>query len=351
MEEPVLAGKVTREDVARLAGVSTATVSYVVNNGPRPVARRTQKNVLEAIRKLGYEPDGVARSLATKRTRTIGFIVPDILNPAHTAITRALDDALWSADYSLTLGNSDENPQRELAYLRAFRGRGVDGVALTPGGGNRGALFALHETGRPLVLLDRQIEGLAVDSVLFENREGTRAAVAHLIELGHRRIGLINLPATLTPGRERRDGYLEALAAAGLRHDPALIREGGFKGGADYSGRHSEGRRLAAELLALAEAPTALFVSNNRLLRGVLHLLRERGLRAPGDLALATFDDLEYYEDITPSITAVGTSLQDFGCEVARLLLERIEGGRNGREARVVRVPHRLNIRESTRGS
>ena len=348
---PELAGKVTRDDVARLAGVSTATVSYVINNGPRPVARDKQKSVQEAIRKLGYEPDGVARSLVTKRTRTIGFIVPDILNPAHTAITRALGDALWGADYSLTLGNSDEDPQRELAYLRAFRGKGVDGVALTPGGGNPGALFALHEAGRPLVLLDRQIEGLPADCVLFENREGTRAAVDHLIELGHRRIGLINLPAALTPGRERRDGYLDALAAAGIRSDPALIREGGFKGGGDCPGRRSEGRLLAADLLGLADPPTALFVSNNRLMRGVLHLLRERGLRVPADLALATFDDMDYYEDITPSITAVGTSLQEFGQQVARLLLDQIERGQNGRAPRVVRVPHRLNIRESTRGA
>lgn len=346
-----MAGKVTRDDVARLAGVSSATVSYVINNGPRPVARHTQQNVLEAIRKLGYEPDGVARSLATSRTRTIGFIVPDILNPAHTAITRALGDALWGADYSLSLANSDENPERELSYLRAFRGKGVDGVALTPCGGNRAALFALHEAGRPLVLLDRQIEGLPADCVLFENREGTRAAVEHLIELGHRRIGLINLPAALTPGRERRDGYLDALAAAGIRSDPALICEGGFKGGGDCPGRRSEGRLLAADLLAQAEPPTALFVSNNRLMRGVLHLLRERGLQVPDDLALATFDDMEYYEDMTPSITAVGTSLQDFGRQVARLLLEKIERGQNGRAPRIVRVPQQLNIRESTRGA
>lgn len=345
-----MAGKVTRDDVARLAGVSSATVSYVINKGPRPVAKSTQQSVLEAIRKLDYEPDGIARSLATKRTRNIGFIVPDILNPAHTAITRALGDALWNAEYSLTLGNSDENPQRELAYLRAFRGKGVDGVALTPGGGNRGALFALHEAGRPLVLLDRQIEGLAVDCVLFENRAGTRAALRHLIELGHRRIGLINLPAALTPGRERMAGYLEALAEAGLRSDPALIREGGFKGGDDCPGRRSEGRRLAAELLALPDPPTALFVSNNRLMRGVLRLVRERGLRVPADLALATFDDMESYEDNTPSITAVGTSLREFGHEVARLLLEQIEWGEHGRAPRVVRIPHRLNIRESTRG-
>ncbi len=346
-----MAGKVTRDDVARLAGVSTATVSYVVNNGPRPVARRTQQNVREAIEKLGYEPDGVARSLVTRRTRSIGFIVPDILNPAHTAITRALGDALWDADYSLTLGNSDENPERELACLRAFRGRGVDGVALTPGGGNLGALFALHESGRPLVLLDRQIEGLPANCVLFENRGGTRAAVEHLIELGHRRIGLINLPAALTPGRERRDGYLDALAAAGLRRDPARIREGGFKGGGDNPGRRLEGRLLAADLLDRRDPPTALFVSNNRLMRGVLHLLRERGLQVPADLALATFDDMEYYEDITPSITAVGTSLREFGQQVARLLLEQIEQGQNGREPRVIRVPFRLNIRESTHGT
>jgi LacI family transcriptional regulator len=340
--------KATREDVAKLAGVSTATVSYVVNNGPRPVAAETRQRVLWAIEKLDYHPNAIARSLVTNRTKTVGFILPDILNPSHTAITRAFGDALWTADYSLILGNSDEDAERELAHLQDFVRKGVDGIGLTPTGKNLQMLFSLVEAEKHLVLLDRQLVGLDVDCVLFDNVGGTYQAVRHLVELGHERIGLINLPSSLTPGRERLDGYERALLESGLRIDQQLIREGGFKA-EDRHVRSGEGEGLATSLLEVTPPPTAIFVSNNRLMRGVLHLVKLRKIRVPGDLALATFDDVTHYADYTPSITAVATSLTEFGKTVAQLLIERIQGEYTG-GPRIIRIPSKLQIRESTRG-
>ncbi len=332
---------ITRKDVARLAGVSTATVSYVINDGPRSVAQETRKRVLWAIEQLEYQPSAIARSLVTKKTNTIGFLIPDILNPVHAAIAKTFEDALRAADYSLILGNSDETPEIELAYLRVFLGKEVDGIALNPTGENRRFLFSLVESGKHLVLLDRQLEGLSVDCVLFDSVAGTRQAVQHLIELGHSRIGLINLSRHLTPGRERLAGYERALIEAGIKLDQDLIVEGDFKA--------QRGEDLVKKLLQVTPPPTALFVSSNRLMRGVLRVIKQRKLRLPDDIALATFDDVGYYEDRTPSITAVSTSVAEFGYEAARILIERVSGKYHG-EPRTLRVPCELKIRESTAG-
>ena len=332
---------ITRKDVARLAGVSTATVSYVVNNGPRPVSEATRKKVLWAIEELNYRPSAIARSLVTKKTNSIGFILPDILNPIHAAIAKAFEDALRSADYSLFIGNSDESPELEEAYLSDLLSKEVDGIALTPTGGNRSLLLSVIESTKPLVLLDRQLEGIDTDSILFGNVVGTRQAVRHLIELGHSRIGLINLSRSLTPGRERLEGYEQALLEAGIGIEDDLIVEGSFKA--------QRGGVLAASLLAISPPPTALFVSSNRLMYGVLSMVKERGLRVPQDLALAAFDDLGDYANRTPSITAVATSVADFGSEAARLLIERVTGAYTG-EPRHVRIPCALQVRESTVG-
>lgn len=339
---------VTRKDVARLAGVSTATVSYVINNGPKPVAEETRQRVLRAIDQLNYRPNAVARSLVTKRTNTIGFILPDILNPVHAAIAKEFEDTLWSAGFSLILGNSDEEPVREDAYLRTLLSKGVDGVALTPTGHNRQLLYSLTKPEQRLLLLDRQLEGLDVDCVLFDNVAGTYAAVRHLIEQGHRRIGLINLTKTLTPGKERLQGYERALLEAGIPIEPSLVCEGDFKARAAGT-RINEGEILLESLLQLQPKPTAVFVSNNRLLTGVLRAVRRQQIRMPDDLAIAAFDDLPHYAERRPTITAVGTSVAEFGSTSAHLIIERVNRTYTG-PARVVRVAAQLQVRESTVG-
>jgi LacI family transcriptional regulator len=332
---------VTRKDVARLAGVSTTTVSYVVNHGPRPVTEKTEHKVLVAIDQLSYRPSAIARSLVTKRTDTIGFVLPDIMNPIHAGIAKAFEDALRSAGFSLIIGNSDETPEVERVYLNNFLSRELDGIALTPTGENINLLLPLVDSGQHVVLLDRLIDGLHVDCVLFDNLVGASQVVRHLIELGHTRIGLINLSRSSTPGRERLDGYRKALFEAGIQLDPQLIVEGGFKA--------QEGEGLIGLLLALDLPPTAIFVSSNRLMDGVLRVIKQRRIRVPEELALATFDDLGFYSNQTPSTTAVATSNAEFGTEAARLLIERVRGTYTG-APRVVRIPCVLKVRESTVG-
>ena len=333
---------ITRNDVAKLAGVSTATVSYVINNGPRPVSEETRQKVLRAIEQLNYRPNVIARSLKTKKTYTAGIIITDILNYTLASVERSIEELLVQQNYSLTICNSDESVEQERMWLEMLYDRRMDGLILLPTGGNRSLLFSLvEETEQRLVLIDRHIEGLKVDTVQFDNEAGAYEGVRHLIELGHRRIGLLNLPSSLTPGQGRLRGYERALHDGGLPFRPQLIREGSFKA--------QEGTRLVRELLDQEPPPTALFVSSNRLAQAALQEVKLRGLHMPEDIALCVFDDVPYFSFFTPSITAVSINLSDFGQKTVQFLIERINGAYTG-EPRLAKIPCSLNIRELTSG-
>ena len=196
-------------------------------------------------------------------------------------------------------------------------------------------------SGKQIVLIDRQLEGLRADCVLFDNETGAYDAVSHLVSLGHSRIGLLNLSSSLTPGRLRRRGYERALHDAGLPLVPELIREGSFKA--------QEGYALAGDLLDVSPPPTALFVASNRLAQGVLEQVKGRGLRMPDDLALSVFDDVPYYAYFTPSITAVSYDAAQFAKKAVEFMIERINGDYT-EEPRTALVPCGLEVRESTVG-
>lgn len=330
---------ITRDDVAKLAGVSSATVSYVINDGPRPVSEETRQRVLQAIERLSYHPNVIARSLKTQKTYMVGIIVSDILNPTLASIEKSIEDLFLQLNYSLTICNSDESPEREKMWLDVLRSRRADGIILLPTGSNIPELFATAEAGFPLVLLDRQVEGLPADAVLFDNENGAYQAVSHLISLGHTQIGLLNLPVSLTPGLGRLRGYERALADHGIPINPTLIKEGSFKA--------QDGSSLAGALLDLAPRPTALLVASNRLAQGVLEQVKARGLRIPGDLSLVVFDDVAYYSFTTPSITAVATDAKEFGAKAVQFMIERINGRYSG-PPRTLLSPFSLKIREST---
>lgn len=333
---------ITRDDVARLAGVSSATVSYVINNGPKQVTDPTRRRVLQAIERLGYQPSSIARSLKTRKTTTLGVIVTDILNPILSAIAKGVEDEIVPWNYNMILCNSDEDPGRELRFLNMLLAKQVDGVILMPTGENKGLLFSLVDQRKlPMVLLDREMEGLKVSTFLFDNEAGAYQATLHLIDLGHRRIGLVSLPRTLTPGRERASGYDRALREAGIPFVSSLVAEGDFKA------EHAAG--LVRSLFSNQDRPTALLVGSNRLLSGVLQYAKENHLRIPQDLAVAVFDDAPYYSFITPSITAVKVDAPEFGRQAARLLKQQIEQNQDY-EPKTVRFPVELVVRESTVG-
>lgn len=332
---------VTRNDVARHAGVSPATVSYVVNNGPRPVSAETRARVLAAIEALGYTPSAIARSLRIQRTNTVGIIISDMLNPYLGAIAQATQDRLLERGYGLMVSNSTESPERELVWLRMMQNRRCDGIILLPTGANLVFLHSLNQRGPTLVLIDRAIPELKVDTILMENEAGTAAAVAHLIAEGHRRIGFLGLPGAMTPGCERLAGYCRALTEAGLHVYPELICEG------TYGAEHA--REMVGGLLDLRPAPTALFASSNRLARGVLQEIKARNLRMPDDIALAVFDEVDYYAWITPSITSVEVSGAELAQRAVACLIDRLCHSYQG-PPRLERIGFQLHVRESTSG-
>lgn len=333
---------ITRDDVARLAGVSSATVSYVINNGPKQVADPTRQRVLQAIERLGYRPSSIARSLKTRKTTTLGVIVADILNPILSAIAKGVEDAIVPWNYNMILCNSDEDPGRELMFLNMLLAKQVDGVLLMPTGENKGFLFSLVDQRKlPMVLLDREMEGLKVSTFLFDNEDGAYQATRHLIELGHRRIGLVSLPRSLTPGRDRALGYDRALREAGIPYHSSLVAEGDFKA--------ENAASLTHTIFSSQDRPTALLVGSNRLLSGVLQYAKEKHLKIPQDLAVAVFDDAPYYSFITPSITAVRVDANEFGRQAANLLQQQIDQEQDY-EPKTVYFPVELMVRESTVG-
>ena len=305
----------TIKDVAARANVSTATVSRVLAglDGVRP---DLQDRVHLAVRELGYYPNRVARNLRVRTTRLIGLVISDIQNPFFTSVVRGIEDVLQRSDYTLLLGNTDEKLEREQLYLTTLRAEGVAGIILAPTGKRVDNYSHLLPTQLPVVTIDRIPAGLSADSVIVNNQAGARAAVAHLVGLGHHRIGCISGPPNLSTAEERRDGYEQALREYQLPIDNALIHYADF--------RQSGGYVAMQALLELDERPSAVFVANNLMTLGALQALHERDLQIPSDVAIVGFDDMSWATSLQPPLTAVAQPTYQLGTTAAQLLLARL---------------------------
>lgn len=306
----------TIHDVARRAGVSTYTVSAVLNQSARVSPELTER-VLKAARELDYTISFVARSLQTRRTLTIGMLIPDIGNPWFAKVVRGVEDVCRQQNYSLFLGNTYDQPEIQQRYLTVFRSRRVDGVLAFLAPDSEEQFAPLLKKGPPVVFLGRRPRTLRADSVTANNRMGTRLAVQHLIARGHRRIAIVTGPLSLTAARDRVTGWREALRRASLPAPPEYVRE------ADWTAESA--RRHALELLDLPESPTAIFAANFLMMTGVLAALRERGLRVPDQVEVMSSDDSEWLDVFEPRISVVRQPSREMGEAAARLLLERIE--------------------------
>lgn len=329
--------KPTIADVAREAGVSTTTVSHALN-GTRFVAEATRRRIDDAVERLQYEVNSVAQSLKRDKSDAIGLLITDISNPFFTSLVRGVEDVANRAGYSVILCNTDEDPAKELTYLRVLRRKRVDGILLAPTGTRQPLLDGLVDDGFPVVCIDRPSPGSPCDAVLVDNVGGARAAVQHLIRLGHRRVGVISGLAPVGTSSERLDGYREALRDHGIPEDPALVREG--------NSRLDGGYRRVLELLDLPAPPTAVFTTNNLMTLGALGALQARGVRVPDDVAVVGFDDFEWAVVLRPRLTTVAQPTYEIGETAARLLLDRVERKSDGAPRRVV-LPTRLLVRES----
>ncbi len=329
----------TIKDVAQDAGVSTATVSHVLN-GTRPVSEELAKRVRESVAKLDYHPDRIARSLRTQRTHAIGLIVSDISNPFFSVLVRGAEDAASELGYSIMISNTDEDSEKERLHVNALRQRRIDGLLIAPTEGADENVQLLVSSGVPFVFVDRRIEGVRATSILSDNVGGAYAATQHLLAFGHERIGIILGLDGTSSSRERYQGYRVALKDAGLDGEANLVVRG------DY--RIAGGSRACNELLDLPRPPTAVFSLNNLMAIGVLCAIRERGMRFPDDISVVSFDSPWWMDHVmSPALTYIGQEPYEIGqramCELARTIDSEVKEP----VEEVIRVPTRLEIRES----
>ncbi len=297
---------------------------------------------MKAAQALNYQPNQLARSLRTRQTRTVGMIIPNITNPFFPEVVRAVEDVLNREGYTLVLGNSDYNIQKEEAYYRTFMAKRVDGLILEITPVKPPQHLYRHDWEEvPVVYIDRLYQGLGGDVVLVDSLAGSYEAVCHLLDRGHRRIGVITGPLSMLMASKRLRGYRIALRRRGLAPDQDLIREGRF----DFQ----SGYEHARSLLQLPSPPTAIYACNGLMALGCLQAIRERKLKCPEEIALVSFDDLSIFEMMQPPLTAVSQPVYEIGSKAAEMLIERISGKVTGPPRRKI-LRTRLIVRESSNG-
>jgi LacI family transcriptional regulator len=327
----------TIADVASRAGVSKTTVSHVIS-GNRPVSTETRSRVESAIADLDYRPDGVARSLRTRRTHVVALIIPDITNPFYPVLSRGLEHALAGTGYRTFICSSDGETERELDFLAEVFDRRVDGIVLDSFHVSVDDVMTVTRGNIPVVWiggLPRAHPG--VDSVRPDDEHGAFEATMHLVDRGHRAIAMVDGPEG--SGTSRRNGYLRALAASGI--EPLASH----RVRSDWT--RTGGAVALQQLMESDPRPTAVFCSNDRSAIGVIDAAQERGLAIPNDLAVAGFDDIEEAAMTTPPLTTVRNPAFETGEAAGRLLGERMSGAYRG-PARDVELPASLVVRASS---
>jgi DNA-binding LacI/PurR family transcriptional regulator len=323
-------------EVAREAGVSTATAARALG-GYGSVSDRARSSVLASADRLGYRANGLARSMITGLTHTLGVLVPDIENPFFSRALRGIADVAHEHGYEVLLVNTDEDVDIERKALSVLTERRVDGLVIAPTDvADRDAMQSVLGAGIPIVFIDRSVPGLPADVVGIDNRAAAREATQRLLDLGHEHIGLLTgappelQPKLARPGMRgverltattvgtRAAGYRDALLAAGVPPRPELVSADGF--------RREDAAAAVRRLLTLSQPPTAVLALDSLLALGVLQALREDGVRCPQDLSLVCFDDADWAEVVSPPLTVLAQPVYEIGTEAGRLLLDRIAG-------------------------
>lgn len=325
---------VTIKDVAARAGVSVSTASRVLS-GAGSTSADAEERVHAASVSLGYRINLPARSLRARCTHTIALLIPDVRNPFFAELAHGIEQCALAQGYVMLLGNADERSDQQDRYVRATRSLRVDGLIVAPQGEDHAGIDDLQRDGVPLVFVDRTVPGMTAPAVTSDPTNGITAAVEHLAERGHRRVGCIAGPQHSSTGRRRLDVFRAACAGAGLPLDDALIHVGDFQTDSGSVGTH----RLidaGAEAIVAADGPMTL---------GALHALAARRLRAGRDISLIGFDDLRLFALTAPPLTVIAHDVHDMAARAFDLLL-RVMGGESPAP---VEIPTTLTVRGSTR--
>jgi LacI family transcriptional regulator len=335
--------KYTMKDVARLAGVSVTTVSVVINQ-TLPVSEARRKKVYAAMKALDYYPDAIARSLKTGRTRVVGIVVPDVTNAFYPEVVRGIEDAAQRLGYSVLLCDSNEDPVREQEHLKTLFSQRVDGILI---GCCTDSTASATLKGRsvPIVFIDRLPPVAIKGSISTDNEQAAAMATRYLLSLGHTRIALLAGHTGLTPHRDRMEGFRSAMQEAGLPIRDEYLVTGQIQ--------IPDGFEAGRDLLHLPVPPTAIMVSNNKLLLGVLQAFEEENIRIPEQVSVLGFDDYIWNRYFNPSITAVAQQTFAMGHQGFELLHTMIgggaeEGGQESAKDRHIRLAAELRMRAST---
>lgn len=330
---------VTIYDVAREAGVSMATVSRVVNGNPN-VKPSTRKKVMESIERLGYRPNAVARGLASKKTTTVGVVIPDIASPFFAELARGIDDIANMYNYNIILCDSDQNLDKEITLTNTLLEKQVDGLVFLGGQITEEHVRIFASAAAPIVLAGTIDPAEQMPSVNIDQFQAAYDATMRLVEGGHRKIAMITGPLeNQLSGLSRYQGYLKALEDAGIPEREEWIRSGEFS--------YESGLTITPHFLSLPDRPTAIFAANDEIAIGVIHAIQDHGFSVPADIEVIGFDNIRLAEMVRPQLTTVVQPMYDIGAVAMRLLTKLMNGEKV--EDPVVVLPHRIEERNSTR--
>lgn len=315
--------RITISDVAKRAGVSSMTVSRVLNRKGE-ISFSTRKRVQQAIKDLDYRPSTVARSLKTNRTMTVGMIIPDVTNPFFPEIVRGVEDTAWAQNYTMVLCNTAEDPAREEATLRLLEANRVDGIILCSPRLSDEQLLPLLERHSATVLVNRTVPGGVFDTVQVDDTYGTICAVQHLLRDGRQVIGCLAGPSYSYSGKKRMRGYITALEAEGRAFNPKLV--------VNCSPNEEGGYKASKELLITHPEIDGLICYDDMVAIGALQACAELNIYVPSDIAIIGCDDVRYATLVTPTLTTLRISKYDIGASAARMLLEKMEGRSSQKE-------------------
>lgn len=305
----------TMRDVASRAGLSVSTVSHVVNDS-RAVSEESRRRVLQAMEELGYKPNVLARSLRRQKSHTIGMIVPDSANPFFAEVARGIEDASFTQNYSVILCNSEGDLEKQLDYTNILIGNQVAGILFVAAGVSTELVKDLRRRLVPIVVVDREVPGVAVDTVLTNHAQGGRLATQHLVDLGHRRIACISGSSELTPSADRLTGYREVLERNDLPYDDRLVVRGDFQYESGYEATH--------RLMKLDSPPTAVFSCNDLMAVGCMSAATELGLPVPEALSVVGFDDVRLASFTNPPLTTISQPKNEIAVAAVEMLLDRM---------------------------
>jgi len=328
----------TIRDVAQRAGVSTTTVSRVLNNSGY-VSADARSRVDAAITELGYVPNTLGLSLRFKRTKTLAVVVTDITNPFFTSMARGCEDVASAQGFSTILCNTDESEAKQERYLTTLVQKRVDGILLVPARSAAGPVIWLQKRGVPVVLIDRQAPGARVDCVRGQSEEGGHDLAALLLDQGHRDIAMLTGPINVSTAAERVAGFTRACREHGLTPRPGRIIYGNFTLASGYA--------MTEQVLKAKPRPTAILTGNNFIAIGAYRALRDAGLRLPEDISLVAFDNLPDHMVLDPFLTVTAQPAYEMGKRATELLLERL-AGQGPAEPQDIQLPNELIIRRSS---